>query len=87
MMVCLRPIPQKHDVISDIITLCAYIHINMVLYVFPGISPASSKERVRDAHKKIMLLNHPDRGGSPYMATKINEAKEYLDSSGTKTQR
>ena len=45
-------------------------------------SPSSNKDRVRDAHKKIMLLNHPDRGGSPYMATKINEAKEYLDSGG-----
>ena len=56
--------------------------MDYILVSSPGVSPSSNKDRVRDAHKKVMLLNHPDRGGSPYMATKINEAKEYLDSGG-----
>ena len=38
----------------------------------------SSKTEIKEAHRRIMLLNHPDRGGSPYIATKINEASECL---------
>lgn len=41
-----------------------------------------SKTRLKENHRKIMLLNHPDRGGSPYVATKINEAKDFLEKRG-----
>lgn len=29
-----------------------------------------------------MLANHPDKGGSPFLATKINEAKDFLEKRG-----
>ncbi|KAI0044045.1 hypothetical protein FA95DRAFT_1608881 [Auriscalpium vulgare] len=37
------------------------------------------KLKLKDAHRHIMLANHPDRGGAPYLASKINEAKDFLE--------
>jgi hypothetical protein len=39
---------------------------------------SAPKEKIRLAHRRIMLLNHPDNGGSDYVASKINEAKDVL---------
>jgi DnaJ family protein C protein 19 len=41
-------------------------------------SAAQDAQRVKDAHRRIMLANHPDSGGSPYISVKVNEAKDML---------
>mmetsp|Transcript_6080 Transcript_6080/g.9701 ORF Transcript_6080/g.9701 Transcript_6080/m.9701 type:complete len:122 (-) Transcript_6080:144-509(-) len=43
-----------------------------------GISTGADKDTIAKVHRKLMILNHPDRGGSPFIATKVNEAKEVL---------
>ena len=41
-------------------------------------------KKLKEVHRKIMLANHPDKGGSPYLATKINEAKDFLEKKSVK---
>jgi DnaJ family protein C protein 19 len=43
-----------------------------------GVRESASPERIKDAHRRILLINHPDRGGSAFIAAKINEAKDLL---------
>lgn len=43
-----------------------------------GLREGSSKEQIREAHRRLMRLNHPDNGGSTFIATKVNEAKDFL---------
>ncbi|KAJ8303837.1 hypothetical protein KUTeg_018630 [Tegillarca granosa] len=31
-----------------------------------GVSPTASKAKIKEAHKRIMLLNHPDRGNHDF---------------------
>ena len=43
-----------------------------------GLPPGSDREAVLAAHKRLMRLVHPDRGGTNYLAAKINQARDIL---------
>lgn len=43
-----------------------------------GLKAGATAEDVKLAHKRLMKDFHPDKGGTDYLAAKINEAKDVL---------
>jgi curved DNA-binding protein CbpA len=43
-----------------------------------GVAMDADADKVRAAHKKLITQIHPDKGGTDYLAAKINEARDVM---------
>jgi hypothetical protein len=47
-------------------------------YAILGLAPGADSEAIKAAHHRLMMQLHPDHGGTDYLATKINRARDVL---------
>ncbi len=43
-----------------------------------GLAPGASDAEIRAAHRRLMRTNHPDHGGSGWIAARLNQARDLL---------
>lgn len=53
----------------------------LILNISPTEIELLDERMLKNKHRKAMIQNHPDKGGAPYIAIKINEARDVLEES------
>ena len=43
-----------------------------------GVPPEATEAEIQDAYHRLIAKNHPDHGGSKYIAQQLNQARELL---------
>ena len=47
-------------------------------YQVLGLQPGATEVEIRAAHRRLMATAHPDRGGSDWIAARLNQARDVL---------
>jgi hypothetical protein len=55
-------------------------------YQVLGLQPGASEAEIRAAHHRLMRSAHPDSGGSDWLATRVNQARDVLLGRGGRTR-
>ena len=58
----------------------ALVHLSLpnISVSFTFCRESTPIDKIREAHRRVMVANHPDAGGSHYLASKVNEAKDIM---------
>lgn len=54
-------------------------------YEVLGLKPGASEAEIRAAHRRLMRGAHPDSGGSDWLASRVNQARDTLLGASKKT--
>jgi hypothetical protein len=47
-------------------------------YEVLGLKPGANTDQIHSAHRRLMRLAHPDTGGSDWLASRVNQARDVL---------